>query len=71
MSVATRNVYDWSARPPTLAPCGCEGLSLFSASVVGIGCQKKSHVPASRCRCGKHYWSWSAKKWFVTVKETP
>lgn len=22
------------------------------------------HIPATLCRCGKRYWSWSAKKWF-------
>lgn len=61
---ATVSVADWSRRPPTLSPCGCEGHSLYAASVVGFFCQSRKHVPASKCRCGKHYWSWAEKQWF-------
>lgn len=62
-------MYDWSKRPPTPSACGCEGHSLFSASLIGLFCQSRDHVPASKCLCGRQYWSWRKSAWFDVKKD--
>lgn len=52
-------------------PCGCGTVSLFVADLIPMDyLVSKSHLPASRCHCGRWYYSWSRKAAFE-AKDSP
>lgn len=51
-------------------PCPCGQVSLYCASLIPQDWLRSTkHLPATRCRCGRHYYSWSHRKTFVA--DTP
>ncbi len=64
-------VLDLGRHSPIGSPCGCGPLSLFCASLIPQAWMKKSHLPATLCRCGKWYYSWRKESFFPVSHKTP
>lgn len=53
----------------TERPCQCAEVAFSAASLIPQPWMRsRKHIPATRCRCGKRYYSWSAEKEFACVE---